>query len=195
MGPGACRAGSDPLKHVFCLAAALLAAGVFTVYALPYRMGKIISPPRSFALHGKWYSAGKSSKGNSLIQEELSRQGFDITRLPRGALDLGDGVPDPLFEIPTRKRFRPFFFPAWFQVENSLQMESEDGLIDIAYGRNATAGGSARKELVAEGWTVVGMGGDTGPLSMATIRRGRETSIVFLEEKEGDCLFVRRLEK
>ena len=183
------------MKHVLCLAAALLAAGVFSVYALPYHVGKIISPTRSFALHGKWYSAGNPSKGKSLIQEELSRQGFDITRIPGGAPDPGDGVPDPLFEIPSKKRFRPVFFPAWFQVENSLQMESEDELIDITSGRNETAGGSARKQLVAEGWTVVGMEGEASPFSMATIRRGRETSIVFLEEKEGGCLFVTRLEK
>ena len=80
-------------------------------------------------------------------------------------------------------------------MENSLQMESEDESIDITYGRNEAAKGSARERLVAEGWTVVGMEGEASPFSMGTIRRGRETSIVFLEEKEGGCLFVRRLEK
>lgn len=183
------------MRHVLCLAAALLAAGVLTVSALPYHVGKVISPTRSFALHGKWYFAGKPSKRKSLIQRELSRQGFDLTRIPGDAPDPGEGVPDPLFEIPSRKRFRPVFFPAWFQVENSLQMESEDESIDITYGKNEAAKGSAREQLVAEGWTVVGMEGEASPFSMGTIRRGRETSIVFLEEKEGGCLFVRRLEK
>ena len=183
------------MKHLVCLAATLLASGVFAVFALPHPMENIISPTRSFALQDRWYSAGMPSKRKSLIQEELSRQGFDIARIPRGALDPGDTVPNPLFEIPSRKRFRPFFYPAWFRAENSLVMESEDGLIELTYGRIATAGDSARKNIVTQGWTVVGIEEDARSASLATIRRGREISVVFLEEKEGDCLFVRRLEK
>ncbi len=195
MGQGTCSSGSDPLKNVLCLAAVLLAAWVFTVYALPYRMEKIISPTRSFALQGRWYSTGSPSKETFLIQEELSRQGVDITQIPQGAPDPGDGVTEPLSDIPSKNRLRPFFFPAWFRAENSLQMESEDGWIDITYGKIATSGDTARKEIAAEEWTVVGLEGHAMPFSLATIRRGRETSIVFLEEKEGSCLFIRRREK
>ncbi len=183
------------MKPVLCLAASLLVAGFFSIHSLPPRKGKIISPTRSFSFLGKWYSPGKPSKGKSLIWEEISRHGFDISRIPPGTFDPGDEVSDPLSEIPAKTRFRPITFPTRFRPENSLQMESEDGFIDISYGKIITAEGSMRNEIISEGWTFVAMEGHPGPFSLATIHTGRETSFVFLEEKEGNCLFVRRLKK
>lgn len=183
------------MKNALCLAAVLLAAMVFSAHALPSRLGKILSPTRSFFFHGRWYSAGKPSQQNSLIREELSRHGFDITRIPPETLDSGDEVSDPLADIPAKKRLRPVAIPSCLRAESSLSMNSGSGFIDISCGKVTTAGSSARKEIHAEGWTFVGMEGHDGPFSLATIRKGRESSFVFLEEKEGNYLFVRRLDK
>lgn len=183
------------MKKTLCLAAALLAAMVFSVHALPSRLGKIISPARSFFFHGRWYSGGKPSKNKSLIREEFSRHGFDITRIPPEMLDSGDEGTDPLSDIPAKNRLRPIVLPSCFRAENDLTIYSGSDFIDISCGKVTTAGSSSRKEILAEGWTVVGMEEPDRPFSLATIRRGRETSFVFLEEKKGDYLFVRRLDK
>ena len=183
------------MKNTLCLAAALLAAMIFSVHALPSHLGKIISPTRSFFFQGKWYTTGKPSKIKPLIREELFRHGFDITRIPPGTLDAGDEVTDSLSDFPAKIRLRPILLPSCFRAENDLSMESGAGFIDISSGKVTKAGSSARKEILAEGWTLAGMEEHERPFSLATIRRGRETSFVFLEEKEGNYLLVRRLEK
>jgi len=76
-------------------------------------------------------------------------------------------------------------------------MEMDTGLkfLDITTGKIAPNGRHARMELAAKGWTFVDITEHTGPVSIGTIRGGRETAIVFLEEKEGDFLYIRQREK
>lgn len=183
------------MKPVPCLVTASLIAAAFSVYALPHRMDRILSATRSFSWDGKWYSVGKPSSGDSLIRKELSRRGFDITRIPQETTEPGVDLVDTLSEIPPKKHPRLIPFPSTFRAENSLQMESVAGFIDITYGNVSPKGGYAKKELAAKGWKFVEMDEPARPFCIATIRKGRETSIVLLEEKEGSCLFLRQLEK
>jgi hypothetical protein len=74
-------------------------------------------------------------------------------------------------------------------------MESGDGSIDITYGTISLKSGYARKSLAAAGWEFTETEDMGKPFRIATLREGRETTIVFLEEKEGNCLFIRRREK
>jgi hypothetical protein len=85
--------------------------------------------------------------------------------------------------------------PFSFRGKNSLQMESDAGIIDITYGNVSSKGSGARKGLAANGWKIAETVNSAGPVSIATISKGRETFIVFLEENEGACLFIRQLEK
>ena len=183
------------MKPVLCLGAVLLAAGVFSTRSLPPRTKQITSPTRSFCFLGNWYCAGKPSQGQSLIQQELSRHGADIDRIPPKTLESGDEIPDPLSRIPAKTPSRPDILPGRFRPENSLLMESGGGFIEISYGNMAAPSSSVRSQIASEGWTSVAMEGHRKPFFLATIQTERETSFVFLEEKEGNYLFIRRLKK
>lgn len=184
------------MKHVFCLIAASLIACAYSVYATAHRVDGITSITRSFSLNGRWYSVGKPSGSDSLIREVLTRRGFDATRIPQETGDPGDIFLDTLSEQDSKtNRFRPYSLPLFFRAKNSLQMESDAGAIDITYGNVSPKGSYARKDLAAKGWRIAETGKSAGAVSIATISKGRETFIVFLEEKEGNCLFIRQLEK
>jgi hypothetical protein len=184
------------MKPVFCLIAASLVACAYSVYAVAHRVDGIISTTRSFSLNGRWYSVGKPSGSDSLIREELTKRGFDVSRIPQETGDPGDFFLDTLSEQSSKNnRSRPYSLPFFFRAKNNLQMESDAGIIDITYGNVSPKGSYARKDLAAKGWKIVETGKSAGPVSIATISKGRETSIVFLEEKEGGCLFIRQFEK
>jgi hypothetical protein len=183
------------LKPVASLVAALLVAGAFSVYAFPLRIRGRLSATRFFSLDGKWYSVGKPSSGNSLLRETLRKQGIDIGRISREPLDSGDCVLDILSEIPPRIRPRSSPLPSCLRVENNMGMESGFGFLGIRSGKIAPKGTYARKTLAAQGWTFVDRKERATPVTIGTIRNGRETAIVFLEEDEGNFLYIRQWEK
>jgi len=184
------------MKPVFCLISVSLVACAYSVFAMATRVDGIISHSRSFSLNGRWYSVGKPAGIESIIREELTRRGFDVTRLP-GETGVTDDISlDTLSEQSSgTTRSRPYSLPFYFRAENSLQMESDGGIIVITYGNVSPKGSYARKILAAKGWKIAETGKSAGPVSVATISKGRETFIVFLEEKEGACLLIRELEK
>ena len=183
------------MKAVSCLVAASLLAGAFSVYALPKRPGEAISPTRSFSLNGRWYSVGKPAEAGFLLGEELRKRGPTVPERSRETADPDGCVVDTLSEIPSKSRSRPDPVPPGFRAENSLQMESGDASIDITYGTISLRNGYAGKALAAAGWEFTESEEPGRPFRIATLREGRETTIVFLEEKEGNCLFIRRREK
>ena len=183
------------MKPVAGLIATLLVAGAFSVYAFSLRSNGFLSATRFFSLNGNWYSVGKPSSGNSLLREELRKQGIDIGRIPRDPLDSDDCVLDMLSEIPPRIRSRSSPLPSCLRVENSMGMESGLGFLDITSGKISPKGTYARKNLAAQGWTFVDRKERATPVCIGTIRNGRETAIVFLEENEGDFLYIRQMEK
>ncbi len=195
MGPGYCSPGGYPMKPFASVITALLAAGAFSVYAFPLRVNGLLSATRFFSLNGKWYSVGKTSGGNSVLREELRKMGIDTGRITREPLDSEDYVLDILSEIPSRMRSRSSPLPSSLHVEDNMGMETGLGFLDITSGKITSKGTYARKDLAAKGWTFVDMKEHATPVCIGTIRDGRETAIVFLEEKKGDFLYIRQLEK
>ena len=184
------------MRLALCLIAATLTVCAYSVYAMTTHIDGIFSITRSFSLNGKRYSVGKPSGIDALIREELTRRGFDVPQIPQATEDPDDFYIDTLTEQSFRNtRSRPHSLPFFFRAENSLQMESDAGIVDITHGNVSPRGSYARKELAAKGWEIAEIGKSAGPVSIATTHNGRETFIVFLEEKEGACLFIRQLEK
>ena len=183
------------MKTVSCLVAASLLAGAFSVYALPKRSGGAISPTRSFSLNGRWDSVGKPAEAGFLLREELRKRGLTVPELSRETADPDGSVVDTLSETPSNFRSRPIPLPPGFRAESSLQMESGDGSIDITTGNASLKNGSARKALAAAGWEFTETEESGRPFRIATLREGKETTIVLLEKKEGNYLFIRRREK
>lgn len=195
MGPGSRSPGCYPLKPFGRLVAVLLTAGALSVYALPLRVHGLLNATRYFSLDRKWYSVGNASGGNSVLREELRKRGIDSGRIPREPLISEDCVLDILSEEQSRERSRPFPLPSCLHVEHNMEMVTGLNLLDITTGKISPNGRHARKMLAAKGWTFVDIKEHTGPVSIGTIRGGRETAIVFLEEKEGDFLYIRQREK
>ncbi len=183
------------MKPLLCLVAAALLVGALSVYALPARQGAAISATRAFSLNGKWYSVGKPAESESLLRKELSKRGIDMPRSSRGPGEPAGCTVVALSEIPSKNRFRPPPLPPGFRVETSVQMESGDGWIEIAHGSIPSGKDYARKALSAAGWKFIDTEKSGRTFFLATLHKERENSIVFLEEKEGNCLLVRKREK
>jgi hypothetical protein len=196
MGPGHCPPGSYPLKPSARFIAALLTAGALSVYAYPLRVNGLLTATRYFSLDRKWYSVGSTSGGNSVLREELRKRGIESVRIPREPLISKDCVLNILTEEPSRMRSRPFFpLPSCLHEEDTMEMVTGLKFLDITTGKIAPNGRHARMELAAKGWTFVEITEHKGPFSIGTIRGGRETAIVFLEENEGDFLYISQREK
>jgi hypothetical protein len=183
------------MKPVLFIATALVVAGALTGYAIPKSPDGILSVTRSFSLDGRWYSVGEPVNVESVIWKELGKRGNAIPRISGEILDTEDFLVDVLSDIPAKKRMRPIFSSSRFRAERSLQMESGDGFIEITSGKIHSRGDSFRRHLVDSGWKIVEAKECGVPSCIATIRNEKETSIVFLEEREGSCLLFRRLEK
>lgn len=195
MGPGYRSPGSYPLKPFGSFIAVLLTAGALSVYAFPLRVNGLLTATRYFSLDRKWYSVGKTSSGNSVLREELRKRGIDSSRIPREPLISGNCVLNVLSEEPSRKQSRSFPLPSCLHIEDNMEIETGLGFLDITTGKISPNGRHVSQELAAKGWTFVDIPKHAGPVSIGTIRGGRETAIVFLEEKEGDFLYVRQREK
>lgn len=183
------------MKPALFIASALVVAGALTVYALPQCPDKLLSVTRSFSLDGKWYSVGNPVSVDSVIRKELGKTGNDISRIPSDILSTDGFLVDPLSDIPAKTRMRPNLVPSRFRPEQSLQMESGDGFIEITHGKVYSQGDSFRKELSDSGWKIIETKERGKQSCIATIHKEKETSIVFLEEREGTCLLFRHLEK
>jgi hypothetical protein len=195
MDPRICRIGSSPMKPAVFIASALVVAFALSVYALPQSPDRLLSVTRSFSLDDAWYSVGKPVSIDSVIRKELEDRGNDISRISSDILTSGGTPVDALAEIPSKTRMRSILLPSRFRSEHSLQLESRNGLVDIASGKVYPQGDSSRKGLADSGWKIVDTKERGMPGSIAMIRYERETSIVFLDEREGAFLLIRHLEK
>lgn len=183
------------MKPAVFIASALVVAFALSVNALPQSPDGLLSVTRSFSLDDVWYSVGKPVSIDSVIRKELEKRGNDISRISSDIFTSGGILVDALAENPSKTRMLPIHLPFRFRAEHSLQLESRDGLVDIASGKVYPKGDPSRKVLADSGWKIVdtkerGMAG-----CIAMIRYERETSIVFLEEREGAFLLIRHLEK
>jgi hypothetical protein len=155
------------------------------------------SGTKAFAIDGKRFTVtGESGDDLSLIRRELARRGIHVD-LPH---DGRDNPPPALSFLRSALREEGEApgkgppLPGRLRGEHSLKMETDDGPIDLVIGSMEGSGRSLRNRLRASGWTLYGEGSEKGAIGLATMTRGKETHIVFLEE-EGGFLFVRRVEK
>lgn len=184
------------MKAASCLIALSLVVFAYSVYAVPHQVGAFPSPTRSFSLNGRWFSVGKPSRTGTIVRGELAKRGFDVSRILREPGNPDEPFIDTLMELPPgniRSRFSSVPVPLRDKI--TLQTVSDAGTVDITFGNGISGGNHTRKELLAKGWRIVETGKSASPGFIATIRNGRETSVVFLEEKTGGFLSIRRLEK
>jgi hypothetical protein len=157
---------------------------------------KEISSTRRVAIDGRSFVSDESSPDEgSLLKRELGRlgvrlpDGFDLPEEPgpsHPALEgrLKDSLPLVL-EAPR--------LPAGLTAEHTLRMEGEGTPVDLASGKLATPGPSIRSRLLSSGWRSVSTGNDPGVTHVLQFTRGKETTIVCLDEAEGTFLLFREV--
>ena len=157
---------------------------------------KEISSTRRVVIDGRSFVSDESSPDEgSLLKRELGRLGV---RLPDGfTLPEESGPSHPAFEG-RLKDSRPRVFeaprlPAGLTAEHTLRMEGEGTPVDLVFGKLGTPGPSIRSRLLSSGWKSVSTGKDPGGIHVLQITRGKETTIVCLDEAEGTFLLFREV--
>ncbi len=174
-----------------CLA--LLAAAV---PALPSRRQTPFPRAKSYVVDGRRYVLERSSGGDlDLLRREVKRLGVDAPLL--GVSSPPSSVfRDAVAEEAAGGNIAPFPLPPVFRPEKVMRTVSESGVIDLAFGSFDRKGPSLLEHLRAARWeclpAVIAGGGVS---AAATLAKGKEAYLVFLEEKEGRFLVLRRLEK
>ena len=157
---------------------------------------KEISTTRRVVIDGRSFDTDESSPGDDrLIKGELGRLGV---RLPDG-FDLPEepGSPHPAFdrrlkEMETRPA-EAARLPAGLIAEHTLRMEGDGMPVDLVFGKLGTPGSSIRSRLLTSGWESATAGTDSGGVRVLRFIRGKETSIVCLDESEGAFLLFREV--
>lgn len=157
---------------------------------------KEISSTRRVVIDGRSFVSDESSPDeDSLLKRELGRLGV---RLPDG-FDLPEdpGPSHPALEG-RLKDSRPWVLeaprlPAGLTAEHTLRMEGEGMPVDLVFGKLGSPGPSIRSRLLSSGWKSASTGNDPGVTHVLQITRGKETTIVCLDEAEGTFLLFREV--
>lgn len=157
---------------------------------------KEISSTRRVVIDGRSFASDESSSDEgSLLKREIGRLGI---RIPDGFnLPGNSGTSHPAFSR-RLKDSRPRFLetprlPAGLNVEHTLRMEGEGRPVDLVFGKLGTPGPSVRYRLLSSGWHSVSAVKDPGGIHVLQILRGKETTIVCLDEAEGAFLLFREV--
>lgn len=155
------------------------------------------SSTRFVLVDGRSFVSDESSIGGvALLERELRRLG---ARLPDG-FDLPE---EPVSSHPAfhgrLKESRGSRFieaqrlPAGLIAEHTLRMEGEGTPVDLVFGKMRPQGASVRSRLLSSGWETVSTGEGTMLPHVLQITRGKETTIVCLDEAEGAFLLFREV--
>jgi hypothetical protein len=180
------------LKTLCRLGGASLLVLFLVLPALPDQRRTSISSTRSFTIDGKKFLREKTAGDDlSLIRGELLRHGMNVP-------PLGDARPaNPLFSDSLREAagatsVKTVPLPPGLRAEHALKAESDSGVVDLAFGSMDTRGTQIRHRMSSSGWECIAP--SPGQAALAIFHKGREATIVLLEEKEGKFLLIRRLE-
>lgn len=157
------------MKRIRLIGSALLLVALLALPAAPDPRRTRLSSTKSFVMDGRKFLVEKSGER------------------PDNAI-----FADALREAGGGRSSNPISIPQGLRVEHSLRMESESGPVEIAYGAMDTRGPQTRHRMSSLGWECFEPG--QGQAAAATIKKGSETTIVLLEEKEGKFLLLRRPE-
>jgi hypothetical protein len=163
--------------------------------ATPEPRQKILSTTKTFFIDGQRFHLEKSAGGDTdLIRRQLTRLGCELPDSVPG----DRRSPRPIYEdfLRTEGNASPpsVAIPEGLHAEHLLRMESESGPLDLAAGSLNAIQPFVRNRMRERGWKFIESGRFRDPVSLATLKKGRETFLVLLDEKERKFLLVRRME-
>ena len=158
---------------------------------------KEISSTSRVVIDGRSFVPDESSpEDGSLLKRELGRLGV---RLPDGFEALEEPASSHpafsgrLMDSPRPRPIEAPRLPAGLTAEHTLRMEGEGAPVDLVFGKLGSPGPTTRSRLLSSGWESLPAGKDPGGTRVLQIRRGKETSIVCLDEAEGTFLLFREV--
>jgi hypothetical protein len=158
---------------------------------------KEISSTSRVVIDGRSFVTDESSPNeDSLLKGELDRLGV---RLPDGFDLPEESAPShPVFSGRLKDSSRPRSIeaprlPTGLTAEHTLRMEGEGTPVDLVFGKTGAPGPSIRSRLLSSGWKSASTGKDPGAAHVLQTTRGKETSIVCLDEAEGTFLLIREV--
>jgi len=153
-----------------------------------------ISSTRRVVIDGRSFVSDEcSSDEDSRLKRELDKFGV---RLPDGFKFPGESAASHpalegrLKESPPLTVESPRL-PAGLTAEHTLRMEGEGKPVDLVFGTLDTPGPSIRSRLLSCGWESLSTEKDPGRIHVLQLTRGKESSIVCLDEAEGAFLLFR----
>jgi hypothetical protein len=158
---------------------------------------KEISSTRRVVIDGRSFVPDESPPdAGALLKRELGRLGV---RLPDGFDLPEEAAPShPVFSGRLKDSNRPPAIeaprlPEGLTAEHTLGMEGEEAPVDLVFGKLGSPGPSIRSRLISSGWKSISTGKDPGVTRVLQITRGKETSLVCLDEAEGTFLLFREV--
>lgn len=197
-GRRARRAWRGPLKPLVRLLAIPVVGCAISAFAMARAAGLTAFGTRAFFFEGRWYAVGQRTTAESVLRNELAKAGYELPRETEDSRDRLDCEIDALSSTAPKIGPRPLHLPSGlgrFHAADSLRTESATHTVDIASGTVEAKIWRIRNALIAAGWHVAQSGQPGEPYCIATMNRGRETSIVVLEEDKGSVLVLRQMEK
>lgn len=157
-----------------------------------------LSPTTRATLDGQTFEADESAPGDfSKLRREVGRMGVV---LPHDFEFREDLLPyrHPAFSGKLSGTSRSSArkkqdVPHGLREEHSLFLEGEGDTVELVYGAIEFRG-VVRSRLEAEGWECFIAGEGTGGTTVLRRTRGKEVSIVWLDETEGEFLLVREVD-
>lgn len=182
------------MKAFRLIATILLLLCIVALPAFTDQRRKISSSTKEFLIDGKRYRLERSAGDDrSLIRREASRLGIDV-RLEALPHPSNPCFEDALREIDGPAVIAPLPLPKGLLPDHVVKLVSDAGSVELAVGPVKAGGQSARNRLPATGWKCIQLPGSREPVTVATLVKGKELHIVFLDEKTGNFLFVRKAE-
>jgi hypothetical protein len=172
----------------------MLSFSILALPAFPDHRQKMISSTKAFFINGKRYLLEKAAGGDmSLIRRELKRHGRDV-HIPGNSLPGTSYFEDALREDIGTTSSAPIAIPNGLRPEHIVQMVSDSGPVELVVGSMDARGSSARIRLPESEWKHIESAQGQHPIAAALRKNGKETFLVFLEEKRGKFLIVRKPE-
>jgi hypothetical protein len=182
------------LKAFPCLGALILILSILALPALPEYRQNIFSSTKAFLIDGKRYLLEKAAGGDlSLIRRELKRHGWDVP-IPGKPQPANPYFEDALRADNGTASSTPIPLPQGLHLEHVVQLMPDSGPVELVVGSMDTRGPSARNRLPESGWKRIEAAQGQEPIAVAMRKNGKETFLVFLEEKRGKFLLVRKPE-
>ena len=158
---------------------------------------KGISSTQRVVIDGESFAPDDPSPDEgSLLKRELDRLGVPLPdgfQLPEGSGPSHPALEGRLKDSPQPRAFEGPRLPAGLTAEHTLRMEGEGSPVDLVFGKLDPSGASIRSRLLSSGWKSASTGKVSGGMHVLQITRGKETTIVCLDEAEGTFLLFREV--